>query len=94
MQRHAQYFCYVYDAPERTPIMFALDADSLAEAVTETRRMMADGGGAGFAEIWDSGRDSIVRRIKAAAEGAPGPEGEGRLRWLRRGRPSSGSSKP
>ena len=33
METHTQYFCYVYDAPGRTPQMFPLEADSFTEAV-------------------------------------------------------------
>lgn len=91
MHTHAQYFCYVYDAPEGTPMMFALDADSLPEAVSETRRMMLDeNAGSAFAEIWDGAGDSVVTRIDGAPRAGPG----GLLRSLRRARPSSRFSRP
>lgn len=83
-----QYFCYVYDVPEGTPLMFALDADTLPEAVRETRRMMAeDDGDARFAEIWDGSGEGVLTRI----EGVPG---RGLIKRLRRGRPFSRFSRP
>ena len=86
---HAQFFCYVYDAPEGTPLMFALDADSLPEAVSETRRMMlGENAGSVFAEIWDGDGDSVVTRIDGASRSG------GLLRSLRRDRPSSRFSRP
>ena len=89
MQTHAHYFCYVYDAPEGTPLMFALDADSLPEAVSETRRMMLDeNAGSVFAEIWDGAGESVVTRVDGA------PKAGGLLRSLRRDRPSSRFSRP
>jgi hypothetical protein len=91
MHTHAQYFCYVYDAPEGTPMMLALDADSLPEAVSETRRMMLDeNAGSAFAEIWDGAGDTVVTRI----DGAPRSGASGLLRSLRRVRPSSRLSRP
>ena len=87
MQTHAQYFCYVYDAPEGTPNMFALEADSLNEAVSETRRMMRDDAGSAFAEIWDGAGESVTRIDGPPKEG-------GLLRSLRRDRPSLRLSKP
>ena len=91
MHTHAQYFCYVYDAPEGTPMLFALDADSLPEAVSETRRMMLDeNADSAFAEIWDGAGESVVTRIDGAARSGAG----GLLRSLRRARPSSRFSRP
>jgi hypothetical protein len=91
MQMHAQFFCYVYDAPEGTPLMLALDADSLPEAVSETRRMMlGENAGSAFAEIWDGAGDSVMTRIDGASRPGPG----GLLRSLRRARPSSRLSRP
>lgn len=90
METHTQYFCYVYDALGRTPQMFPLEAASFTEAVRETQRMMRDEAGAEvFAEIWDSdAADQAMTRVDVLP-------GEGRLsRPLRRGRPSSGFSKP
>ncbi|GAA0769303.1 MAG TPA: hypothetical protein DCG71_06170 [Brevundimonas sp.] len=90
METHTQYFCYVYDAPGRTPQMFPLEADSFTEAVQETQRMMLDETGAEvFAEIWDS---SAVDQSMTRVDALPG-EG-GLLRTLRRDRPSSRFSKP
>ncbi|MEN5144791.1 hypothetical protein [Brevundimonas diminuta] len=90
METQTQFFCYVYDAPERTPQMFPLEADTFADAVHETRRVMRDEGEAGaFAEIWDSwAGDQVMTRIEAP------PAKGGLLRVLRRNRPSSGSSRP
>lgn len=90
METHTQYFCYVYDAPGRTPQMFPLEADSFTEAVQETQRMMLDETGAEvFAEIWDS---SAVDQSMTRVDALPG---EGALlRTLRRDRPSSRFSKP
>lgn len=87
MHTNVQYFCYVYDAPEGTPQMFALDADSWPEAVSETRRMMLDEACSAFAEIWDGAGESVTR-----IDGPPKPGG--RLRSLRRVRPSSRLSRP
>jgi hypothetical protein len=84
---HAQFFCYVYDAPEGTPNMFALDADSLPEAVSETRRMMLDDTASAFAEIWDGAGESVTRIDSP-------PKAGGLLRSLRRDRPSSKPSRP
>ena len=84
---HAQFFCYVYDAPEGTPHMFALDADSWPEAVSETRRMMLDEAGGAFAEIWDGAGERVTRIDGPARSG-------GLLRSLRRDRPSSRFSRP
>ena len=87
MNTYTQYFCYVYDAPEGTPNMFALDADSLPEAVSETRRMMMDDADSAFAEIWDGAGEGVTRIDGPARSG-------GLLRSLRRGRPSSRLSRP
>ena len=87
MHTNTQYFCYVYDAPESTPNMFALDADSFLEAVSETRRMMLEEAGSAFAEIWDGAGENVTR-----IDGPP--RGGGLLRTLRRARPSSGFSRP
>lgn len=87
MQTHAQYFCYVYDAPEGTPQMFALDADNWPEAVSETRRMMLDEAGSAFAEIWDGAGEAVTR-----IDGPP--KAGGLLRSLRRARPFSRLSRP
>lgn len=90
METHTQYFCYVYDAPGRTPQMFPLEADSFTEAIQETQRMMLDEtGDEAFAEIWDSAATGeAMTRIEA-------PHGEGGLlRSIRRGRPSSRFSRP
>jgi hypothetical protein len=84
METHTQYFCYVYDAPGRTPQMFPL------EAIQETQRMMLDEtGDQAFAEIWDSAAaGEAMTRIEA-------PPGEGGLlRSIRRDRPSSRFSTP
>jgi hypothetical protein len=90
MNAHTQYFCYVYDAPGRTPQMLALEADSFTEAIQETRRVMRDETGAeGFAEIWDS---SAASQAMTRVEPAPGAGGL--LRSIRRGRPSSRFSRP
>ncbi len=90
METHTQYFCYVYDAPGRTPQMFPLEADSFTEAIQETQRMMLDESGAEvFAEIWDS---SAVGQAMIRVDALPG-EG-GLLRSLRRARPFSRFSKP
>ena len=86
MHTNAQYFCYVYDAPEGTPNMFALDADNWLEAVSETRRMMLEDAGSAFAEIWDGAGESMTR--------VDLPRPSGLLKSLRRGRPSSRFSKP
>ncbi|WEK59047.1 MAG: hypothetical protein P0Y52_05755 [Candidatus Brevundimonas phytovorans] len=87
MHTNAQYFCYVYDATEGTPQMFALDADSWPEAVSETRRVMLDEAGSAFAEIWDGAGESVMR-----IDGPP--QAGGLLRSLRRARPFSRLSKP
>lgn len=87
MQTHAQFFCFVYDAPEGTPNMYALDADSLPEAVSETRRMMLDDASSAFAEIWDGSGEGVTR-----IDGPP--KAGGLLRSLRRARPSSRFSRP
>lgn len=94
MDQRTQYFCYVYDAPGKTPHMQALEADSFTEAITETQGLMRDEiGGAPesevFAEIWDpSGAGEAMTRIEAP------PGAGGLLRTLRRGRPFSRSSRP
>lgn len=80
------YFCYVYDVPEGTPLMFPLEADTLTEAVSETRRVMADDQAhSRFAEIWDGETGSAVTRV---AGPIPQPVAPGLLRSLRRDRPS------
>jgi hypothetical protein len=91
MTMQAQYFCYVYNAPEGTPLMYALEAGDLAEAVAETRRMMRDERTA-FAEIWDGVSQGMVERVEQTEP--MGLRKAGLLRALRRGRPSSGSSRP
>jgi hypothetical protein len=89
MNTHTQYFCYVYDAPESTPLMFALDADSFPEAVQETRlRLLDENGDAAFAEIWDGSGEGAMTRV------AGQPRSGGLLRSLRRARPSSRFSRP
>lgn len=86
---HAQYFCYVYDAPESTPLMFALDADSFPEAVQETRlRLLDESGVSAFAEIWDGSREGMMTRIA----GMPMPARL--LGSFKRARPSSRFSRP
>lgn len=91
MNTYTQYFCYVYDAPEGTPLMLALDADSLPEAVSETRRMMlGENADSAFAEIWDGAGENVVTRIDGASRSGAG----GLLRSLRRARPSSRLSRP
>lgn len=87
MHTNVQYFCYVYDAPESTPQMFALDADSWPEAINETRRVMLDEAGSAFAEIWDGAGENVTR-----IDGPPKPGGL--LRSLRRDRPFSRLSRP
>jgi len=87
MQTHAQFFCYVYDAPEGTPNMYALDADSWPEAVSETRRMMLDDARSAYAEIWDGAGESVTRIDGPLKPG-------GLLRSLRRARPFSRLSRP
>ncbi len=70
MNTYTQYFCYVYDAPEGTPLMLALDAESLPEAVSETRRMMlGENADSAFAEIWDGTGENVVTRIDGARPG-------------------------
>lgn len=90
METQTQFFCYVYDAPERTPQMFPLEADTFADAVNETWRVMRDEGEAGaFAEIWDSwAGEQVMIRIEAP------PARGGLLRVLRRARLSSRFSMP
>ncbi|MBD7940249.1 hypothetical protein [Brevundimonas guildfordensis] len=85
-----QFFCYVYDAPDRTPQMLALEADTFLEAIRETRRVMRGENGADvFAEIWDSSQlGGQVTRIEAP------PGGAGLLRSIRRNRPFSRFSRP
>ena len=85
-----QFFCYVYDAPGRTPQMLALEADTFTEAIRETRRVMRGEAGAdAFAEIWDASElGGQVTRIDQP------PEGGGLLRSLRRSRPFSRFSRP
>jgi len=85
-----QFFCYVYDAPGRTPQLLALEADTFLEAIRETRRVMRGESGADvFAEIWDSSQQGgQVTRIDAP------PGGAGLLRSIRRNRPFSRSSRP
>ena len=85
-----QFFCYVYDAPGRTPQMLALEANTFTEAIRETRRVMrGESGVEAFAEIWDSSElGGQVTRIDAL------PGGGGLLRSLRRARPSSRLSRP
>ena len=87
MHTNVQYFCYVYDAPESTPQMFALDAGNWPEAISETRRVMLDEAGSAFAEIWDGAGENVTR-----IDGPPKPGGL--LRSLRRDRPSSRFSRP
>lgn len=85
-----QFFCYVYSAPEGTPLMYALEADTLPEAVDETRRMLRDErASAVFAEIWDGVSKGMVERVEPL-----GLKKAGLLRSVRRGRTSSTSSKP
>lgn len=94
MDQRTQYFCYVYDAPGRTPHMQALEADSFSEAVTETQGLMREeirgrAGSEAFAEIWDSsGPGEGMTRIEAP------PGAGGLLKSIRRGRPFSRSSRP
>lgn len=89
MNTHTQYFCYVYDAPESTPLMFVLDADSFPEAVQETRlRLQDENGDAVFAEIWDGSGEGAMTRVAGA------PRSVGLLRSLRRARPFSRFSRP
>ena len=84
MNTHTQYFCYVYDAPESTPLMFALEADSFPEAVQETRlRLQDENDDAVFAEIWDGSGEGTMTRVAVA------PRSAGLLRSLRRDRPFS-----
>lgn len=85
-----QFFCYLYDAPGRTPQMLALEADTFTEAIRETRRaMLGENRSGAFAEIWDSSElGGRVTRIDAP------PGGAGLLRSIRRNRPFSGSSRP
>lgn len=90
METHTQYFCYVYDAPGRTPHMFPLEAHSFSEAVQETQRMMLDETGTEtFAEIWDS-----MANGEAMTRVEPAPKERGLLRSIRRDRPSSRFSRP
>lgn len=90
MTMSPQFFCYVYDAPGRTPQMLALEADTFTEAIRETRRVMRDESGASaFAEIWDSSElGGGVTRVDQA------PGSGGLLRSLKRNRLFSRSSKP
>nr|WP_312445476.1 hypothetical protein [Brevundimonas naejangsanensis] len=85
-----QFFCYVYDAPGRTPQMLALEADTFLEAIRETRQVMRGENGADvFAEIWDSSQlGGQVTRIEAS------PGGAGLLRSIKRNRPFSRFSRP
>lgn len=81
-----QYFCYVYDLPEATPLMFPLEADTLPDAVSEARQMITDDRSyPAFAEIWDGLKDSVVTRVDPPI---PEPTAPGLLRSLRRVRPS------
>lgn len=80
-----QYFCYVYDLPEATPLMFPLEADTLPDAVSEARQMISeDRSHPAFAEIWDGRNDSVVTRVDTPIPEATPP---GLLRSVRRYRP-------
>ncbi len=80
----SQYFCYVYDVPEGTPVMFPMEADTLPDAVSEARRAMdGDRTHSRFAEIWDGGKGGAVIRV----EGPKAPSARpGLLRSLKRDR--------